>query len=186
MQARVEPAFLQDALRDVAALYETDRKTGGHLLDLLILYLRTALPQMRKSDSTLEREVGLLRAYLGILALRSGGELAVACNFDPALAEARFPPMVLVPLVATMTRANASAGVIKVDAHGPDHRLRIAIAASGAITRAVAESAALRDVHERLAALYGERASFVIDRPSDDALLMILEIPNERADRGDR
>jgi len=111
---------------------------------------------MRSSDSTLEREVGLLRAYLGIIALRSSSKLALDCNFDATLADARVPPMMLVPLVATMARNQASAGCIKVDAREVDHRLRIAIAANGAITRAIAESEALREVRERLVALYGD------------------------------
>src|SRR5438045_1407739 len=60
MQARVEPVFLLEALQDVGARYASDRVAGGRMLDLLIQYLRSALPQMRETHSTLQREVTLL------------------------------------------------------------------------------------------------------------------------------
>ncbi|HEY2863908.1 MAG TPA: histidine kinase [Casimicrobiaceae bacterium] len=186
MQARIEPTFLQDVLRDVAALYESDRNAGGRLLDLLILYLRMALPYMNGADATIEREAGLLRTYVEIVALRSHGELAVDFSVDPTLAAARCPPMTLVPLVATIAQTRAALGSIKFHARGVDQRIRMGITAKGAISHAIAKSPALREVRERLVALYGERASFVVDRPEKDALQLILEIPHERADRSPR
>ena len=184
MQARVEPAFLLGALQDVRARYATDRVAGGRMLDLLIQYLRSALPHMREVHSTLEREASLLRSYLGILAMRSNGALAVTCRFDDALAGARIPAMILLPLMATAAH-HAALGAINVSAREIERRIRIALTVQGGIARGIAQSSAVSEVRERLLAIYGERASLVVDRP-DDVVQVIVEIPHERTDRSHR
>src|SRR5690349_16027958 len=180
MQARVEPTFLLDALHDVGALYESDRKAGGRMLDLLIQYLRAALPQMRETDSTLEREIGLLRSYLGILALQSNGALTVAVHLDEAIANARMPPMVLVPLVTGALPSPSSLGLVKTETALLDGRVRITLAAKGAIATRIADSKALSEVGTRLKAIYGDRATFAVER-NDGALRLIVEFPFESA-----
>ena len=178
MQARVEPAFLMEALKDVGALYASDRDAGGRMLDLLIQYLRSALPQMREAHSTLAREASLLRSYLGILAMRSGGALAITCGFDDALAGARIPPMILLPLIATAARERAALGTINISARELEHRVRIALMVQGGIARCIAQSSTAGEIRERLLAIYGDRASLVVDR-TEDAVQVIVEIPNE-------
>jgi hypothetical protein len=190
LQARVEPAFLFDALRDVASLYETEPRAGDRLLDQLIQYLRAALPQMRVSGSTVAKEAGLLRAYLNILALRAAGNFAVVMHVAKGLNDARVPPLMLAPLVAPPAGAQAAApmrcGSIRIDIRTMDGRLRIAFAAAGDMARSMADSPAVEEVRGRLAALYGPSAALVVDRIADDRLQLILEMPHERADRGDR
>jgi hypothetical protein len=185
MQARVEPAFLLGALQDVRARYATDRVAGGRMLDLLIQYLRSALPHMREVHSTLEREASLLRSYLGILAMRSDGALAVTCRFDDVLAGARIPPMILLPLMATAARHHAASGTINISAREIERRMRIALTVQGGIARGIAQSSAVSDVRERLRAIYGVRASLIVDR-TDDALQLNVAIPHERTDRSHR
>jgi LytS/YehU family sensor histidine kinase len=130
------------------------------------------------AHSTLEREVSLLRSYLGILAMRSDGALSVACHFDGALAGARVPPMILLPLVATAARDHAASGTATVNAREIEGRVRIALAAQGAIARCIAQSSKPAEVRERLLAIYGDRASLIVDR-ADDAVQLIVEIPHE-------
>jgi LytS/YehU family sensor histidine kinase len=155
------------------------------MLDLLIQYLRSALPQAREAHSTLEREVSLLRSYLGILAMQSSGALSVACRFDVALAGARVPPMILLPLVAVAAQQRDAAGTATVDAREIDGRVRIVLAAHGAIAQCIAQSPESAEVRERLLAIYGDRASLIVDRVVDDVQL-IVEIPHERTDSGRR
>jgi len=185
MQARVDPAFLLAVLQDVGVRYVSDHAAGARMLDLLIQYLRSALPQMREAHSTLERESSLLRSYLGILAMQSNGALSVACRFDAALAGARVPPMILLPLVAVAAQQRDAAGTATVDAREMDGRVRIVLAAHGAIAQCIAQSPESAEVRERLLAIYGDRASLIVDRVVDDVQL-IVEIPHERTDSGRR
>jgi hypothetical protein len=77
-------------------------------------------------------------------------------------------------------------GSIRIDIRTMDGRLRIAFAAAGDMARSMADSPAVEEVRGRLAALYGPSAALVVDRIADDRLQLILEMPHERADRGDR
>ena len=190
LQARVEPAFLFDALRDVATLYEAEPRAGDRLLDQLIQYLRAALPQMRVPGSTVAQEAGLLRAYLNILALRSAGSLAVVVHVAKGLEEARLPPLMLAPLVAppagTQVPAAVRCGSIRVDFRTLDGRLRIGIVAAGDMARPMADSPSVDEVRGRLGAVYGTSAALTVDRIDGDRVQLILEMPHERADRGNR
>jgi len=190
LQARVEPTFLFDVLRDVATLHESDTRAGDRMLDQLIQYLRAALPEMRVSGSTVAKEAELLRAYLNILALRSPEGLTLSIHVAKGLHDARVPPMMLVPLVtpagATQTAAIGEASTMRVDIRNVDDRLRIALTATGDIARTVTDSPAVDEVRGRLDALYGARAALAVDRTAVNRVKWILEIPHERADRAAR
>jgi sensor histidine kinase YesM len=62
MQARVEPQFLFDTLDRIGEIYERDAAGGQRTIDELIVYLRTAMPHIGSSHSTLAREIDLVRA----------------------------------------------------------------------------------------------------------------------------
>jgi hypothetical protein len=64
LQAQIEPHFLFNTLANVKRLYATDPVSASVMLDNLMRYLTVALPQMRVTESTLEREAGLGQAYL--------------------------------------------------------------------------------------------------------------------------
>lgn len=185
MQARVEPAFLLEVLQDVGARYAADRVAGGRMLDLLIQYLRAALPQIREPHSTLGREAALLRSYLGIFALRSEGALLVDCRVDDSVAEAPVVPMILLPLVSTAIQQQATSGTVSVAGREIEGRLRITLKTQGAIACCVAPASTLAEVRQRLFAMYGERASLVVDR-TDAAAQVIVEIPHDSTHRDRR
>jgi LytS/YehU family sensor histidine kinase len=109
--------------------------------------------------------------------MRSGGALAVTCGFDDALAGARIPPMILLPLIATAARERAALGTININAREFERRVRIALTVQGGIARCIAQSSAV-EIRERLLAIYGDRASLVVDR-TEDAVQVIVEIPHE-------
>jgi len=187
MQARVDPAFLLETLRDIGGRCETDQGSGTRLLDSLIRYLRAALPSARSTGSTFAREGEMLRSFLDIAALRSEGGLAIACRYDDALANAGFPPMILVPLVAAIEPAAGLAGRVDVDARAIDGRVRVTIAADGTAARRVADTPAIAEVRKRLREIHGDRASFAVDRAPAGAARLILEIPlRSVAPSGDR
>ena len=88
-----------NTLANVKRLYETAPAQGREMLASLINYLRAALPAMRESGSTLARELELVRSFLTILQMRMRERLSFSIDHDPALANARVPPMVLPTLV---------------------------------------------------------------------------------------
>src|SRR5664279_5829592 len=66
LQARVEPQFLFDALSQVRATHERDKGLADALLTDMITLLRVMLPIASASTSTVEREFGLVGAWVRV------------------------------------------------------------------------------------------------------------------------
>ena len=187
MQARVEPQFLFNTLAQVGQLYEFDPSLGERMLDDLISYLRAAMPKMRDTSSTLAQEIELARAYLEIVKLRASGQLTFVIESSDAIGDARFPPMMLLPLIEHaigdgFARAHGGA-VLRIRSEMQDGRLRVVVCDARAATFA---ADAVRDrtvsIRERLAALYGHTARFELRHFETGMVEAIVEIPYERLD----
>jgi hypothetical protein len=175
MQARVEPRFLFNTLAQVRDLYRANAVLGARMLDELIAYLRAAMPTMRDTTSTVGREVELVRAWLGIARLRLGEPIAFDVELPDALAQARMPAMMLLPLVDCAIAHGGRSLCLRATA--PGSRMRIAIAGVG-IAR-VRDSEELAAVHERLDALYGADADVELppgSNPAELALTMPADV----------
>jgi hypothetical protein len=185
MQARVEPQFLFNTLAQVRALYREDSARGERMLDALIAYLRAAMPKMRDTSSTLGQEIELVRAYLGIVRLGLGERLAFEIESSPALADARMPPMMLLPLVdhaiahgITASRAN---GAIRIHAAVDGCKVCLEIDDSGAGLLPGAEGEGVAAIRQRLSALYGGAAELALRRGDGDTTTAVLQFPLEGA-----
>lgn len=184
MQARVEPAFLLHTLRDVARLCVTDPKTSERALEELVIYLRAALPDMRGSSSRLGREIELVRAWLAIVEIRTGARMTFSVDADPDLADAKFPPMTLLPLFASAVPAgvelkgHALTTGIQAAQSGTALRVRVLGTSIGGRSSAMADT--LTTARGRLHALYGDTASLEVDTADDDEPAIVLQIPLER------
>src|SRR5580698_7925929 len=99
LQAQIEPHFLFNTLANLDALIAIDATRARTLLANLIRYLRAALTHARSDSATLQTEMELLKAYLGIMALRLPNRLTTEFDCDPECLRLKFPAMLLQPLV---------------------------------------------------------------------------------------
>ncbi len=177
MQAQVEPQFLFDTLVDIEKLYQRDSAGAADQLDRLITYLRVALPRLREAGSTVSAEIELVRAYLDVVRSARGGWPSLAVSIDDDCREARFYPMLLLPLVQRAIHgksASAPASIrIGVQRAGSDIAIVVRIAAAGGC----AEDREIARVRERLAGLYGARASLDCIEPHSDTTQLTMRIP---------
>ncbi len=179
LQARVEPQFLFGTLVQMRELYDINPAQGAQMADDLIVYLRAALPQMRDSNSTLAQELKLASAYLSIKQPQKPGVRPEVAAPAEALS-ARVPPMMLLPLVDHMLSADRNpreaTSAIEISVSAQAGALRLAVSDRNA--RALAKDArgVLRDIRERLRALYGERGKLHVGSSSGSARI-VLEIP---------
>jgi len=161
MQAQVEPQFLFDTLVGVQATYDRDAAAGAAVMDRLINYLRVALPRLREQGSTVQAEVELLAAFVGVVAARHGGHPQVHFVVAPEAAQARFYPMLLLPLVQrAMRMAQRDPGQVPerieliVKRHAQELGVLLRVQAVGLC----ADDPEMARVRERLAGLYAGRA----------------------------
>jgi sensor histidine kinase YesM len=181
LQAQIEPHFLFNTLSNVRHLVQSGSRDAVPMLDHLIDYLRTALPDIRADTTTLGREAELARAYLEIMRMRMGGELRFSIEVAPELREHRFPPLMLMTLVENAVKhgvAPVGRGDVRVLASRRDDRLVVAVCDDGrGLGGPIGQGLGLANVRERLRALYGEAAVLALESAPGGGTVARLEVP---------
>jgi sensor histidine kinase YesM len=186
MQAQIEPHFLFNTLASMQYLIETDPPRANVLLTHLIGYLRASLPQLRAASSTLGQEARLIEAYLNILKMRMGDRLAFAVDVPDALRGAAFPPNLVISLVENAVKhglePTVHGGRVDVTATTEGDRLVVRVRDTGTGVGAIETPSpgmgvGLSNIRERLAALYGERATLTMAAAPGGGTLATLSIP---------
>jgi sensor histidine kinase YesM len=181
LQAQVEPHFLFNTLANLRFLVQTQSPQALTMLDHLIHYLRTALPEIRAESSTVGREIELARAYLEILRIRMGGALAVEAGGPPELMDAGFPPLIVLTLVENAIKhgiAPLGKGRVSVQASASGGRLRVTVEDDGrGLGEPIGQGVGLRNVRERLRAIYGETARLDLEQRPGGGAIASVEVP---------
>ena len=193
LQAQVEPHFLYNTLANVQALNEVDPPAANLMVGHLIQYLRSSLPKMRESTSTVGQELELVRAYLNILQMRMGGRLEFAITAPDDLLAYAFPPMMLPSLVENAIKhglePQREGGRIDIVAEraqeGVDQCLRLSVRDTGRGLSDASPQAGgglgLSNLRERLAALYGSKGRFWITSSEPKGVVATIEVPVQSA-----
>ena len=191
LQAQVEPHFLYNTLANVQALTEVDPPAANQMVGHLIQYLRSALPKMRDSTSTVGQELELVRAYLNILKMRMGPRLEFAIDAPDDMLKLPFPPLMLPSLVENAIKhglepvreggridvvvsrvATAFGEQICIEVRDTGRGLSDAPMQSGG-------GVGLSNLRERLAAIYGGRAQFTIESNTPSGVIARMRVPME-------
>ncbi|MDB5873724.1 MAG: putative sensor protein LytS [Ramlibacter sp.] len=104
LQTQVQPHFLFNTLANVRALVNAGSPQAPAVLDSLIAYLRASVPNLSETDSTVAREVQLVRAYLELMHMRMPDRLHFSVHADEAALGLRCPPVTLMTLVENSVR----------------------------------------------------------------------------------
>jgi two-component sensor histidine kinase len=191
MQAQVEPHFLFNTLAAVEHLIETDPPRAASMQRNLIAYLRSVLPNLRQSDSTLGREAEISRNYLEILKVRMESRLEFQIEIPAGLESAAMPPLMLQSLVENAIEhglePKPEGGTISIIAGVRDGQLVITVADTGAGINAAAvnrpnnenseRGIGLGSIRERLNALFDGRGRLIIEANQPAGTRAILEFP---------
>ena len=193
LQAQVEPHFLYNTLANVQALNEVDPPAANLMVGHLIQYLRSSLPKMRASTSTVGQELELVRAYLNILQMRMGTRLEFSVTAPDDLLPFAFPPMMLPSLVENAIKHGLEplreGGRIDIVAErvqeGAGQCLRMSVTDTGKGLSDAGPQAGggvgLSNLRERLAALYGSHGRFTITANAPKGVVAMIEVPLQSA-----
>lgn len=187
LQAQIEPHMLFNTLANLQGLIAVDAQRAQHMLDQLIQYLRATLASSRSERTTLAHEFSLMDAYLSLMQVRMGARLTYSLNLPEALRTREVPPMLMQPLVENAIRhgiePKLDGGHIDVTARREAGMLCLRIADTGLGLDARPAGAhgtqvGLANIRDRLRALYGERASFVLAPGAPQGTVAELRIPS--------
>jgi sensor histidine kinase YesM len=182
LQAQIEPHFLFNTLANVRSLHATAPREAEKMLDNLMTYFAAALPQMRAADSTLGQEAALTNSYLEIQAIRMGRRLAFDVDIPEALANAPFPPLMLLTLVENAIKHGLSSlregGAVRVGASAHDQELQVRVADSGrGFTRTSGRGTGLANIRARLGAMHGEAGRLSLAKNIPHGVVATITIP---------
>ena len=188
MQAQVEPHFLFNTLASIDHLIETDPPRASIMQKNLIALLRASMPTMREANAQstrdLGRELAVIRPYLEILKVRMEERLQTEIRVSDGLLSAEFPPMMLQSLVENAIKhglePKAEGGMLTVRAEIVHGSLAIAVADTGlGFGRAdtAGTGIGLSNIRERLALLYGGKASLAITETAGGGTTVTITVP---------
>jgi signal transduction histidine kinase len=182
IRAQINPHFLFNALHSVGALVASDPALAERGLERLGDLLRYAL---RSDDQvTLRSELAFTRDYLALEQLRLGDRLHVSEQIDDAAQAVLVPPLILQPLVENAIRhgiaGRAEGGSISLAARVDGGRCRLTVADDGQGPGGPgSDGIGYTTIRRRLSALYGDLASFAIER-RDEGFAVSIELPLRR------
>ena len=179
LESQLEPHMLFNTLANLRVLIGTDATRAQAMLDQLIAFLRATLDGSRAAQHPLRAEFARLADYLALMQVRMGDRLQTRFELPDALADTPVPALLLQPLVENGIKHGlepaVAGGRIAVSAvrDGAELVLRVrdtgaGLSGLGTDSASASASFGLVQVRERLAALYGTRASLTL-RNADDA-----------------
>lgn len=168
LKAQVNPHFLFNSLNSISALTSADPEKARDMCILLADFLRMTLGLGEKVSVPLSEELSLVDRYLAIEKVRFGVRLQMQEQIDDATRAVQLPPLILQPLVenaVTHGIANLSAGgFIRLSSAGHNGRVLLTIENSfdPESTPARKSGLGLKNVRQRLEALYGDSANLQV------------------------
>jgi sensor histidine kinase YesM len=182
LQAQVEPHFLFNTLANVTSLIDTQPDKAKHMLEKFIEYLRATLARTREAESTLGKEIELMRAYLDIIQIRMGTRLRYNIDLPTDLSQTNFPPMLLQPLVENAVKhgleSKVEGGTLTIIVHSENGLLRLSVEDDGLGFKGERSGGlGLANVRERLQVLFDGKAKLIIEERIPNGTRATIELP---------
>jgi signal transduction histidine kinase len=191
LRSQVNPHFLFNSLNAAAALVATGRnKQAEELIVRLSEFFRSSLSSERSSSIPLVEEFDIIDAYLEVEAARFSNRLDVSMNCPAELEEVLVPSFLLLPLAENAVKHAVAPSTtpvwLRISAISVDGRLRLEVEDCGAERSGGVdqrgEGVGLRNVRQRLNAIYGDAAAFSAGA-TEQGFLARIELPAPEAKR---
>lgn len=187
LQAQIEPHFLFNTLGNIASLIRANPDAAEAMLQNLARLLRASLRRTRDQRTTLGEELDIISAYLDIQKVRMGDRLSSRLDVSNDLLGIALPPLLLHPLVENAVLhgldPKLGPGSLSIAAGLVDGHLLLRVVDDGVgfTQNTRGNGIGLRNIRERLQALYGSRAALdLIERP-EGGIIAELRLPLEPA-----
>jgi two-component system, LytTR family, sensor kinase len=193
LRAQLQPHFLFNTMNAISALMHDDVERADRMLGRLGDLLRASLHEPADALIPLERELEVVRLYVGIQEDRFGAALKVAFSVTEEAAKILVPPLLLQPIVENAIEHGISSdpgsGAVGIFANVVADTLVIRVVndrPSDAVSRESGAAIGLENTRKRLQQIYGSAATFelVIQDRKATARISIPVKHDQRFDRG--
>jgi LytS/YehU family sensor histidine kinase len=165
---QMQPHFLFNALNTISSLMHSDVEKADAMLVRLADVLRATLDVSELQVAPLSTELRLARGYAQLMQERFSDRVAIDWRIDSATHDCQVPVMSIQPLLEnifkhTVAERRAMTRIV-ISAERADGMLRVRLEDdSGALAESgEAQGIGLKNLRERLAALYDERATLML------------------------
>ena len=185
LRTQINPHFLFNSLNSISALTAFDPAAAREMTVDLAQFFRRTLALAERERITLGEEVVLCEHFLAIEKRRFGAKLVAELRVSPEAAACLLPPMTLQPLLENAIKHGIrqvdGGGTIAVDALVRDGWLHVAV--TNPVARddvpASGHGVGLKNIRERLAVLYGQRARIGWQR-SETQFAIEINLPADK------
>lgn len=182
LEAQIEPHFIFNTLTSIVSLEESDARKAGRMELNFIRYLKAALSKTRTGETTISKEKDLLYNYLEIFKIRMDDRLHYTIRVEPGIEQLKMPPMLIQPIVENALKhglePKIEGGIVQISARQKEKLICWEIFDTGlGFSEKSTAGTGLSNIRERLAHLYGNRASFIIRENSPCGTIITMEVP---------
>ncbi|SDG51516.1 MULTISPECIES: sensor histidine kinase [unclassified Duganella] len=167
LSQQMQPHFLFNALNTISSLMYSDVQRADAMLVQLSDVLRATLDVGERHLVPLETELRILRGYAALMAERFSDRVTISWHIDDALKACPVPVMSMQPLLENIFKHTVEKRrqptAISITAQRAGHELVLRLEDdAGALptTGTACGGIGVRNLRERLDALYGGRAAF--------------------------
>jgi signal transduction histidine kinase len=187
LESQLEPHMLFNTLANLRVLIALDPPRAQAMLDRLIAFLRATLGASRVGTQSLAAEFDRLADYLALMQVRMGPRLQFDFDLPEPLLNVPVPPLLLQPLIENCIQhglePKVEGGRIDVRAARDGAALVLTVRDSGVGLAAAPATQGTRfgtqQVRDRLAALYGARATFTLEAVASGGTEARITLPLE-------
>jgi len=183
LKSQLNPHFLFNALNSVRGLVTEDPPRAQAAITRLAKLLRVALGSTTTDTIALARELEVVEDYLALEAVRLEERLRVALAIDDAARDAPVPALLVQTLVENAIKHGIArrrdGGEVAITARIADNVLVLHVANTSVDDAApdASTGVGLANARERLALLFGPRATLRLDRSRADRTVAEVRIP---------
>ena len=208
LRYQLNPHFLFNTLNSISTLVLLKQtEPANAMLTRLSNFLRHTLVSQPGGTVSVEQEVETLKLYLEIERMRFEERLQTDFRVEPQAAQAAIPSMLLQPLIENAIKYGVTpqeeGAMISLVAQVVGPRLRVTVSDTGPgirkggseglganlpgrIRRPSSTGVGLANIRDRLAQAYGDEHRFEIRSPDSGGFSVLIELPFEEIETGER
>ena len=166
LQSRIRPHFLFNCMNSIVSLIGSDPEKAERVVEDLSDLFRASLAE--PGQVPIKHELALCRQYISIEQLRLGNRLNLEWQVEDLPDDIKIPSLLLQPIVENAiyhgVQPRADGGTVEISVRKSDNRVTISV--RNPLPQRFEQSAkpgnrvAVDNIKHRLAAYYGDRASF--------------------------
>jgi hypothetical protein len=187
LKSQLNPHFMFNALNSIRALVDENPGKAKQAINQLSSLLRNSLVSEKRSLTSFDEEMKLVRDYLGLESIRFEERLKTEFDVDPESKDFMVPPLMIQTLVENGIKHGISklteGGLVQIRTKVDGDHLKIHIRNSGKFVvnghkKDTGGGLGLENTKQRLKLIYGDEASFRILTEKDNFVLTEIIIPH--------